>query len=95
MSAHDMGSWIISLTFLATSGYLIYEDRSFKGLALAGCVATAMVLCFAGLLFTGVVTYSLAWLGDPIEHEVVLGLLVSLGVLVSLGIRRLWKNARR
>ncbi len=90
-----MGSWIITITFFVTSAYLIYEGKQYRPLNLISSMATALIMCFCGLLFAGASSYALAEAGASLENEIVLGLLVSTGVLLSLMIRHLWYRSRR
>ncbi|MEH6625807.1 MAG: hypothetical protein V7739_05145 [Motiliproteus sp.] len=90
MSAHDMGSWIIILTFFITSAYLMFEGKSFKPINLASSLGTALIMCFGGLLFTGVVKYVVTEIGSELNNEVILGALVPIGVLICLAIRHFW-----
>ncbi len=90
-----MGSWIITLTYFLTSAYLIYEGKRYQPLNLVGCMATALILCFCGLLFTGALSYAVAEMGAALENEIVLGVMVSIGVVLSLLVRHFWNRSRR
>ncbi|WP_207062971.1 hypothetical protein [Motiliproteus sp. SC1-56] len=94
MSAHDMGSWTIALTYLATSAYLIYELRPNKALSILACFTTAMLACFVGLLFTGLTTHALAQLQVPLSNEILLGVLVAFGTGLAMLVRHLWNRSR-
>lgn len=89
-----MGSWIIVATFVATTLYLIVQDRNFSLLPLLSCAATAMLLCFFGLLFTAATKTLLAQINAPIENSIAQALLVTLGVLLGLGARHFWNQSR-
>lgn len=91
-TAHELGSWLILSTYLATSGYLLYEARRFSPLIVIACLAVAMILCFVGFLFTGAVTYILQMVGLQPDNELILAVLVVVGVLIGLLIRHLWKK---
>ncbi|MCW8886521.1 MAG: hypothetical protein OQK12_14935 [Motiliproteus sp.] len=95
MSAHEMGSWLITITFFATSAYLLVEGKSFKPLNIVNAFMTALLLCFGGLLFNGVVQYLFTQAGMEITNEILLGALVPLGVLVCLAIRHVWNKRLR
>lgn len=87
-----MGSWIIVATFVATALYLIIRGRNFSPLPLLSSVATAMLLCFFGLLFTAATNALLAQISAPIENPIGQALLVCLGVLLGLVARHFWKR---
>ncbi|MFT5722756.1 MAG: hypothetical protein ACI9W6_003092 [Motiliproteus sp.] len=87
-----MGSWIIVATFVVTALYLMIEDRDFSPLPLLSKVATAMLLCFFGLLFTAATAALLVQISAPLEQPIGQALLVSLGALLGLGARHFWKR---
>ncbi|WP_421862017.1 hypothetical protein [Motiliproteus sp.] len=87
-----MASWLIVGVFLATVVYLINCNRNFQPLALVASVGTAMILCFFGFLFTGVINALLQQFGTPIETPLVQSLLVAVGVVIGLLIRHRWKR---
>tara|TARA_R110002094_G_scaffold28945_7_gene42013 strand:- start:825 stop:1154 length:330 start_codon:yes stop_codon:yes gene_type:complete len=87
-----MGSWIIVATFIATALYLIIRSRNFNLLPLLASVATAILLCFFGLLFIAVINALLAKISSPVEDPTGQALLVSLGVLLGLTTRHYWKQ---
>jgi len=92
VDSETLGSWIIILTFALAFIYLIKERPDFSPLGLAAKFSTAILLCFAGLLFTGVVSYLAQLLQIPLSGKLVLGLLVPVGTLLSALIRHQWRR---
>jgi len=89
-----MGSWIITFTFIFTCLYLTYEGRKFHPLNLLSYTATALMMCFSGLLFSAVISYLSAQTGTPLQNDILLGLLVLIGVVISLLVRHGWNRNR-
>lgn len=87
-----MGSWIIVATFIITAAYLIIRGRNFSALPLLGSLATAMLLCFFGLLFSAASNALLAKIGAPLHNAVGQSLLVTLGVALGLTARHYWQR---
>lgn len=90
-----MGSWIITFTFFSTGIYLIYEGKCYQALNLASAFGTSLILCFGGLLFTGVITYLVTLIGTELTNEILLGALVPVGVLFCLTIRHFFNKHLR
>ncbi len=88
-----MASWIIVATFVVTAIYLIVHSRNFSGLPLVSSIATAMLMCFFGLLFTAAINALFSKLGWQIQNPIILGGLIPLGVILGLLIRHRWKNS--
>lgn len=88
-----MASWIIVLTFIATLGYLVNANRNFAPLGLASSAATAMILCFFGLLFSAASSALLTLFDTTLTTELPQALLVCFGVLIGILIRRRWKKS--
>jgi hypothetical protein len=93
-TAESIGSYIILLTFLGATAYLIYDGKEYKGMAMISHLTTAILLCFGGLFFTGIVTALLSALGTTIENKIILSLLVCAGTLLCLLIRQWWRKRR-
>ncbi|OMH38201.1 hypothetical protein [Motiliproteus sp. MSK22-1] len=94
MNAHDIGSWIIAITFAITCAYLIYEGKRYQPLSLLGYLATALMMCFSGLLFTGAASYAVSITGSSLNNEILLGLLVSVGVFLAMLVRHRWNRSK-
>ena len=94
MSAHDTGSWIIAITFIVTCAYLIYEGKQYQPLSLLGSMATALMMCFGGLLFTGIASYTASVAGSTLSNDILLGLLVSVGVFLGMLVRHRWNRSK-
>ncbi len=90
-----MGSWIIILTSFTTGIYLIFEGKSYKVLNLASAFATALMMCFGGLLFTGVAKYLIDELGAELTNEIILGALVPIGAALCMTLRHFWNRSAR
>lgn len=87
-----MASWIIVATFIAAALYLITHSRTFSGLPLVASIATAMLMCFFGLLFSAAASALFNQLDWPIRHPLAQSGLIPLGVLLGLWIRHRWKK---
>ncbi|MEH6650244.1 MAG: hypothetical protein V7707_09495 [Motiliproteus sp.] len=88
-----MASWIIVATFVVTAIYLIIKDRNFSGLPLVSSIATALLMCFFGMLFSAATKALLAQVGWPIDNPLVLGGLIPFGVILGLLVRQRWKKS--
>ncbi len=85
-----MASWIIVATFVVTTIYLIVASRNFSGLPLVSSIATAMLMCFFGLLFAAATSALFNQIGWQITSPIVLGALIPVGVLLGILIRQRW-----
>ena len=92
MEPEALGSWIIILTFALAFVYLIKERPDFSPLGLAAKFSTAALLCFAGMLFTGIVSYLAQQLDFALTHPLLLGLLVPVGTLLAVLVRAQWRR---
>lgn len=88
-----MASWIIVATFVFTAIYLIIKDRNFSGLPLVSSIATAVLMCFFGMLFSAATKALLARIDWPIDNPLVLSGLIPVGVLLGLFTRQRWKKS--
>ncbi|WP_210396214.1 hypothetical protein [Motiliproteus sediminis] len=95
MELESLGSWIIVLTFVVAFIYLLKTSPSSKPLALAANFSTAVLICFCGLLFAGAVSYLAVQLQIPLQHPLLLALLVPVGSVLAMLVRHRWKAAQR